>query len=184
MKLRNKIATITAASMLALAGVGYAAWTFNKDVSAESAATIAVLPESEEGTLTITTNSLYVILDQAEIYYASDANGANRVTQLEANYNAVAAGNLGENMNVDFDLAWSGYTNDWSYYVNGLTSVSLGTVEVAHGDNALQFDLPALSYTDKKPSKESEYDAMKLALDGKTLTMTITANAAADDVAD
>ena len=33
MKLRNKLAVIMAASMLAFAGVGYAAWTFTKQVS-------------------------------------------------------------------------------------------------------------------------------------------------------
>jgi hypothetical protein len=33
MKLRNKIAAITAAAMLALAGVGFGAWVFTKQVS-------------------------------------------------------------------------------------------------------------------------------------------------------
>ena len=33
MKLRNKLAAITAAAMLAFTGVGFAAWTFTKTVS-------------------------------------------------------------------------------------------------------------------------------------------------------
>lgn len=184
MNARTKLSIVTAAGLLALTGTGFAAWTFNKDASVNSTANVTVLPESELGTLTITTASLYIVLDQAGIYYASDAAGANPVTRLEANYNAPADGTLGENMDIDFDLAFSGATADWATYVNGLADVSLGTVTVDHGDNALAFTLPALTYTAAKPSTESEYDAMKAALDGKTVTMTVTADAAADDVAD
>ena len=184
MKLRNKIAAITAAAMLAFTGVGFAAWTFNKDVNATKQATIQVLSESEEGVLTLDATSLYIILDQAGISYASDAAGANPVTQLTGNYEVVAAGNLGENMDVTFDLAFSGAVTEWSTYVTGLNDVSLGTITTVHGDNEIAFDLPELTYTSAKPSTESEYDAMKTALDGKTITLTVTANAAADDVAD
>lgn len=184
MNLKNKLAAITAAAMLAFAGVGFAAWTFNKDVQETSQATVVVTEESEKGTLEILTTDLYVILDQAEIFYASDAEGANKVTKLDAKYTAEADGNLGENMDVAFDLAWSGAVADWSTYVSGLEDVDLGTKTVVNGENALSFDLPALSYTSAKPSTESEYDAMKAALDGKTLTITITADAVADDVAD
>ena len=62
MKLRNKLAAITAAAMLAFAGIGFAAWTFNKDVQETSQATIVVTDESEKGTLEILTTDLYVIL--------------------------------------------------------------------------------------------------------------------------
>ena len=184
MKLRNKIAAITAASMLAFAGVGFAAWVFNKDVTETSTANVVVTTESEEGTLTIDTTSLYIILDQAKIYYASDAAGANEVTELRATYIAVAAGNLGENMSVTFSLAFSGAVTEWSTYVAGLTDPASQTIATVNGDNAVSFALPALTYTSAKPSTESQYDAMKAALDGKTLTLTVTADAAADDVAD
>ena len=184
MKLRNKIAAITAAAMLAFTGIGFAAWTFNKDVTTDSTANIVVTAESEQGTLAINTTDLYIILDQAGISYATDEAGANPVTELEATYTAVADGNLGENMDVTFTLEFSGATSDWSYYVEGLIDPSAQTITTVNGDNDLSFALPALSYTEHKPSTESEYDAMKAALDGKQLTLTVTADAAADNVAD
>ena len=50
MKLRNKIAAITAAAMLAFTGVGFAAWVFTKDVSSEAPVTSVVTAaiEAEE----------------------------------------------------------------------------------------------------------------------------------------
>ena len=185
MKLRNKIAAITAAAMLAFTGVGFAAWTFNKDVTDFKNATIQVLSESEEGTLTLDATDLYIILDQAGISYASDVAGANPVTQLTGVYNAVADGTLGENMDVTFSLAFSGATSDWSHYVEGLVNPANQTITMVHGDNNIAFDLPALSYVvANKPSTESEYDAMVTALNGKQLTLTVTADAAADTVVD
>ena len=184
MKLRNKIAAITGAATLAFAGAGFAAWVFNKDVQQTSTANVVVTSESEQGSLTIQTTSLYIILDQAGIYYASDAEGENAITAVQATYTAVAAGNLGENMNVTFSLAFSGAVADWSTYVDGLADPADQTIETVNGANAISFTLPALSYTSAKPSTESEYDAMQNALSGAQLTLTITANAAADDVAD
>lgn len=184
MKLRNKIAAITAASMLAFAGAGFAAWTFNKDVSDTSTANVVVTSESEQGTLEIETTSLYIILDQAGIFYAEDNAGANPVTELEATYTAVAAGNLGENMDVTFTLEFSGAVAAWSTYVNGLVDPASQTITTVNGANQVLFTLPTLTYTAAKPSTESEYDAMVTALDGQTLTLTVTADAAADDVAD
>lgn len=184
MSLRSKLAIITTALVLLFVGVGFAAWTFNKDVNTSTAGLVAITTESEQGTLTVTTASLYIILDQAEIYYATDAAGNNKITAVEANYNAVAAGNLGENMSVTFSLAFSGTDSTWTNYISGLTAPANQTETVVNGDNAISFTLPTLTYTANKPSTESEYDAMVTALTGKSLTLTITADAAADDVAD
>ena len=185
MKLRNKLAAITGAAMLAFAGAGYAAWVFNKDVEVSSNASIVITSESEQGTLVIDTDSLYIILDQDGIYYASDSAGANEVTELELTYTAVAAGNLGENMSVTFSLEITGATSDWSHYVSGLADPADMTETVVNGANQYSFVLPSLSYVAaNKPSTESEYDAMVAALDGDQLTFTVIADAAADDVAD
>ena len=184
MKLKNKLAAISAATMLAFTGVGYAAWTFNKDTNDTKNATVSVLAESEKGTLAISDTALYIILDQAGISYASDAAGEHPVTTLTATYTAEANGTLGENMDVDFDLAWGEAVEDWAYYVNGLTDVDAGTHTMVNGANAVSITLPTLTYTAHKPSTESEYDAMKTALNGATLTLTVTADAAADNVND
>ena len=184
MKLRNKIAAITGAATLAFAGAGFAAWVFNKDVSATSTGNVVVTTESEQGTLSIDTSSLYIILDQARIYYASDSAGASEITELEATYTAVANGGYGENMSVTFSLEFSGAVAAWSTYVNGLVDPASQTVVTVNGTNEISFALPALSYTANKPSTESQYDDMQSALSGATLTLTVTANAAADDVAD
>lgn len=184
MKLRSKLTVITAALILVLVGVGFAAWTFNKDVATDTTGLVAITAESEQGELAITTASLYIILDQAGIYYATDAAGQNAITAIEATYTAVADGNLGENMSVTFSLAFSGTDAAWTNYISGLTVPANQTETVVNGANTISFTLPALTYTANKPSTESEYDTMVAALAGKSLTLTITADAAADDIAD
>lgn len=186
MKLRNKLTAITAAAMLAFTGAGFAAWTFTNDASADSAANIAITAEAEDGVLEVKSPAnLYIILDQAGIYYAAsaDAAAADAITTLDLTYTTTADPALGVDMGVTFSFAF-GSLDGWTTYVDGLSNPEAKTLTMVKGANDVSFTLPSLSYTDAKPSKESEYNAMKTALDGKQITITVTANAAADDVAD
>ena len=97
MKLRNKIAIISGSAMLAFAGVGFAAWTFTKTTSDSAALEGKVTAAIEASGLEVTdgTNSvekLYLICDAPAgeegllagngIYWATDAEGNNSITEL------------------------------------------------------------------------------------------------------
>lgn len=69
MKLRNKLAAITAAAMLAFTGVGFAAWTFNNSVAQEQAANTYVTSALNAENVTLSGNTtIYLVLDQAKPY--------------------------------------------------------------------------------------------------------------------
>ena len=100
MKLRNKIATITAAAMLAFTGVGFAAWTFTNTVQDSATATgnVTCAIESKEvkvynGDAEI--ENIYLVFDAPEtaagdrkagdgIFYCSDITDAEntKITKL------------------------------------------------------------------------------------------------------
>ena len=100
MKLRNKLAAIAAAAMLAFTGVGFAAWTFTKSVDADVTVTDKVAVGIEltddlalhnaSGDAQVT--ALYLICDApagnsnvlagAGVYWATDAAGANAITNV------------------------------------------------------------------------------------------------------
>jgi len=73
MKLRQKLAAITAAAMLAFTGVGFAAWTFNNTVVAEKQGTGYVTSAMDLKGLEVTSpENLYVVFDQAKPYWSVD----------------------------------------------------------------------------------------------------------------
>jgi hypothetical protein len=75
MKLRNKIAAITAAAMLAFTGVGFAAWAFTNEVSVEKEASVIVPVAVETNAVKLYTDS--GLTDELEanehIYLIADA---------------------------------------------------------------------------------------------------------------
>ena len=104
MKLKNKLALITAVAMLAFGGVGYAAWTFTKVENAQISTIedkVAVGIELNDGFKLYNAaddaevTALYLICDAptAEtgilagdgIYWATDAAGANAITNVYIN---------------------------------------------------------------------------------------------------
>ena len=64
MKLRNKLAAITAAAMLAFTGVGFAAWVFNNTATVAPSATNEITTAVELTGLTNTTGAFKLVLDQ------------------------------------------------------------------------------------------------------------------------
>jgi len=75
MKLRNKLAAITAAAMLAFAGLGFAAWTFTNSVEVEKEASSIVTVAVETNAVKLYTDSgLTDELEASEhIYLIADA---------------------------------------------------------------------------------------------------------------
>ena len=189
MKLRNKLAAITTAAMLAFAGVGYAAWTFTAQRNAEVATIedrVAVGIEltddfalyNASGDAEVT--ALYLIcdapageagvLDGDGVYWATDAAGANAITNVyikgtitkdaedgvKDNKSTVevaftASHNLASNSYVSFG-AMTAPAN-----VTGISTADGTTVQSA------SFALPAVAYI-SVPTSVAQLTAMDTAL--------------------
>ena len=183
MKLKNKMAVITAASMVAFLGVGFAAWTFNNSVAqdqeAGAYATSAISAKNVElsGDTTV-----YLVLDQEKPYWSAAIDNGSKPVEL-------ADGKI--TVSPDYDLQDQNDGASWTYtltsaisvdsdianYVNvtGFDTVAkTGTITAAgdEGIDPVDYDLPALAYTANKPSNYAEYQAMLAAVSGKTVTFT------------
>ena len=140
MKLRTKLAAITAAAMLAFAGVGFASWTFQNTVQTQD---VTVTPEI---TCAVELN------DDFKLFYDADNDASTADTQLSTLYlicdapaslSGVLAGHGVYWSTANDNTAWAnrvegakcyilGSLNYEAYDIEDLTSV---TVSFAKGDN-------------------------------------------------
>ena len=183
MKLRNKIAAITAAAMLAFAGVGYAAWTFNNSAAqeAEIPAYVTSAIEAKDVTLSGDT-TVYLVLDQAKPYWSTAVDTGSKPVELangkitvtpdydlqDQNDGASWTYTLTSAINIDSDIAT--YVD-----VTGFDTVAkTGTITAAgdEGIAAVDYALPALAYTASKPNSFADYQTMLSAVDGAVITFT------------
>lgn len=108
MKLKNKLAAITAAAMVAFVGVGFAAWAFTNEVNDSATISGKVTAAIEAQGLSVQDGSgnelagIYLICDAPEgeeglldgdgIYWSTQANGSDTITALtlvgSVNYDA------------------------------------------------------------------------------------------------
>jgi len=188
MKLRNKLAAITAAAMLAFAGTGFAAWTFTQERSAEANITDKVSVGIE-----LTDNfklynadddseitALYLICDApsgkayvlngAGVYWASDAAGATAVDDVYLKGTLTKAdedGVLDNKPNVTVSFGASHSLS--STYINfgAFAAISDEVVAVANNANVQSddFNLPTVSYVEAEiPHSVADLTAMNTAL--------------------
>ena len=186
MNLKNKISAITAAAMLAFAGVGYAAWTFNNSVdqSVTTGETFVTSAINAKNVVLSGDTTLYLVLDQAEPYWTTAVTNGSKPTKLSNGKITVTP---------SYDLSNQNDAASWTYtitgtmtvdpeienYVNatgfGSSSALTGTVTAAGGTNqitAVDFNLPTLAYKGNKPSTYTEYQAMTSAVANKHITFT------------
>ena len=198
MKLRNKIAAITAASMLAFAGVGFAAWTFTKTVNSGD---IAVQPKVtaaiEANGLAVQDGSgnavsaLYLICDAPSgqaglvagngIYWATDAAGAHSISAL------TLIGSVTEDDNDIADITT--YTGHFAStataakngtYVTIAATTALDETVVSASKNAnVQYvwNLPAVNYA-SIPTNVTQVNALETEVHAISLTFSFTFNVA------
>lgn len=195
MKLRNKIAAITAAAMLAFTGVGFAAWAFTKTESASvehitgkvTAAIEASGLRVTDGTNDIT--GLYLICDAPSgqaglvagdgIYWATDDQGTNPISSL------TLIGSVTEDDNDIADIstyvgtfkstATSAVTGNW---VNIAATTALDQdVTSASKDADVQYvwTLPAVEYV-AVPTSVTEVNALETEVNALDLTFAFTFN--------
>jgi len=183
MNLRNKLSIITATSMLALAGVGFAAWTFNNNVEQSANAGAYVTSAINAKNVALSGNTtVYLVLDQAKPYWSTAINTGSKPIELANGKITVAP---------DYDLQNQNDGASWTYtltsaidvdddiaeYVNvsGFDTVAkTGTITAAgdEGIAAVDYALPSLSYTANKPSTYAEYQDMLSDVSGKVVTFT------------
>ena len=202
MKLRNKIAAITAAAMLAFTGVGFAAWTFTAQREAE----VATIEDRVAVGIELTDNfklynasgdaevtALYLIcdaptgvtgvLDGAGVYWATDAAGANAITNvyLKGTITKVAEDGVLDNkatVEVQFTTSHDLAANTYVSFGAMTAPANLTNVSTADGTvvQSASFALPAVAYT-SVPTSTAELTQMNTALgtalSGKKLSFTV-----------
>lgn len=183
MKLRNKLSIITAASMLAFAGVAFAAWTFNNSVAQEAQESAYVTSAINAKNVQLSGNTtVYLVLDQAKPYWSTAVNNGSKPVEL-------ANGKI--TVTPDYDLQNQNDGASWTYtltstitvdsaiatYVNvtGFDTVDkTGTITAAGAETiaAVDYDLPALAYTASKPTTYADYQTMLSAVGSAHITFT------------
>ena len=181
--MKNKLSIITIASMLALVGTGFAAWTFNnnaaKDVEVGTYVTSAI--NAKDVTLSGNT-TVYLVLDQAKPYWSTAVNTGSKPVELAngkitvtpdydlQNQNDGASWTYTLTSSIDVDSDIANYVN-----VTGFdTTNKTGTIHASVGETIapVDYNLPTLSYTANKPSTYAEYQDMLSDVSGKVITFT------------
>ena len=180
MNLRNKLSIVAVASMLALTGVGFAAWTFNESVNQESESNTYVTSAINAKNVELSGNTnVYLVLDQDKPYWSTSnstpselANGKITITpdyDLQ-NQNDGASWTYTLTSSIDVDANISKYVN-----VSGFdTTNKTGTIHANIGETiaSVDYNLPTLSYTLNKPDTYLKYQDMLSEVANKVITFT------------
>ena len=200
MKLRNKIAAITAAAMLAFTGVGFATWTFTKTVEDSVTSTSKVTCGIEANNLKVYNGdteidteieNIYVVFDAPTtadgnrkagegIFYCSDITSPSttKITTLKL---------VGQIDHIENDLHYGDVVEQVEFKVaetNNIpaeqVSFSAGSIadsiqDVVVNDNEYEaiYTLPTLDYV-AAPTTLAELTAFDAAVGGKTISLVFT----------
>ena len=196
MKLRNKIAAITAAAMLAFTGVGFAAWTFTKTVEDSITATSKVTCGIEANNLKVYNGdaeieNIYVVFDAPTaatgdrkagegIFYCTDlaSPSTTKITTLKL---------VGQIDHIENDLHYNDVVEKVEFKVTEINSIpatqvsfSAGSIadsvqDVVVNDNEYEaiYTLPTLDYV-AAPTTLAELTAFDTAVSGTTISLVFT----------
>ena len=197
MKLRNKIATITVAAMLAFVGVGFAAWHFTNTVNDSTVVDGRVTAAIEAHELRVTdgadndVNSLYLICDAPEagganlepgngIYWSTNADGVDG----SGNKLAITELTLIGSVSVDAANDIQDITSYTGTFTSTATAAHAGTYVNIAATTALDQDvdsvgkdddveyvwtLPAVSYA-SVPANVAQVEALQAEVNAISLT--------------
>ena len=184
MTLKNKIAAITAASMVAFVGIGFAAWTFNNSVAQTAQESAYATSAIEANNVSLSGNTtVYLVLDQDHPYWSTAVNNGSKPVELANGKITVTPSYSLQNQNDGASWTWTltsaiAVDANIATYVNvtGFDTVAkTGTVTAGGGANqiaAQDYDLPALAYTASKPTNYTDYQAMLTAIGTAHITFT------------
>ena len=196
MKLRNKIAAITAAAMLAFTGVGFAAWTFTKTVEDSVTSTSKVTCGIETNNLKVYNGdteieNIYVVFDAPTtatgdrkagegIFYCTDlaSPSTTKITTLKL---------VGQIDRIENDLHYTDVVEKVEFKVTETNSIPAAQVsfnagsiadsvqDVVVNDNEYEaiYTLPTLDYV-AAPTTLAELTAFDTAVSGKTISLVFT----------
>ena len=196
MKLRNKIAAITAAAMLAFTGVGFAAWTFTKTVEDSVTSTSKVTCGIEANNLKVYNGdteieNIYVIFDAPTaaddnrkagegIFYCTDlaSPSATKIKTLKL---------VGQIDRIENDLHYGDVVEQVEFKVAETNNIPVEQVSFSAGsiagsiqdivvnDNEYEaiYTLPILDYV-AAPTTLAELTAFDTAVSGKTISLVFT----------
>ena len=196
MKLRNKIAAITAAAMLAFTGVGFAAWTFTKTVEDNVTSTSKVTCGIETNNLKVYNGdteieNIYVVFDAPTaatgdrkagegIFYCSDITSPSttKITTLKL---------VGQIDHIENDLHYGDVVEKVEFKVTETNNIPVEQVSFSAGsiadsiqdvvvnDNEYEaiYTLPTLDYV-AAPTTLAELTAFDTAVSGKTISLVFT----------
>ena len=196
MKLRNKIAAITAAAMLAFTGVGFAAWTFTKTVEDSVTATSKVTCGIEANNLNVYNGdtkieNIYVVFDAPTaatgdrkagegIFYCTDlaSSSTTKISALKL---------VGQIDHIKNDLHYGDVVEQVEFKVAETNSIPVEQVSFSAGSiaNSVQdivvndneyeaiYTLPTLDYV-AAPTTLAELTAFDAAVSGKTISLAFT----------
>lgn len=185
MKLKNKLTIITAASMLAFVGAGFAAWTFNNSMEQEQKAGTYVTSAIRANNVALSVSgntTVYLVLDQAKPYWSTAVgNGSKPVELADGKITVTPSYELTNNNDgaswtwtltsaIDVDKAIAMYVKVTDFD----TTPKTGKITAAgdEGISPVNYDLPALDYTASKPSTYAEYTKMLAAVGSSVITFT------------
>ena len=198
MKLRNKIAAITAAAMLAFTGVGFAAWTFTKTVEDNTTAASKVTCGIEANNLKVYNGSakienIYVVFDAPTtatedrkagegIFYCTDLASPS-ATKIKTKTLKL----VGQIDHAKNDLHCNDTVEKVEFKVTETNSIPAAQVSFSAGsiadsvqdivvnDNEYEaiYTLPTLDYVDA-PTTLAELTAFDAAVSGKTISLAFT----------
>ena len=198
MKLRNKIAAITAAAMLAFTGVGFAAWTFTKTIEANTTATSKVTCGIEANNLSVYNGSaeienIYVVFDAPTtatgdrkasegIFYCTDLTSPSAtkiktktlklVGQIDHIKNDLHYGDVVEQ--VEFKVAeTNNIPVEQVSFSAGSIADSVQDIVVNDNEYEAIYTLPTLDYV-AAPTTLAELTAFDAAVSGKTISLVFT----------
>ena len=183
MKLRNKLAIISATAMMAFVGVGYAAWTFNNNAAKEQKdGTYVTSAISAKDVVLSGNTTVYLVLDQAKPYWSTAVNNGSKPVELADGKITVAPDYDLTNNNdgaswtwtltsaIDVDSAIANYVSVTGFDTTNKTGVIHANVGEAIAP--VDYNLPALDYTANKPETYADYTSMLSAVNGKVITFT------------
>lgn len=196
MKLRNKLAAITAAAMLAFTGVGFAAWTFTKTVEDSVTAASKVTCGIEANNLKVYNGdteieNIYVVFDAPTtadanrkagegIFYCTDlaSPSTTKITTLKL---------VGQIDHIENDLHYNDVVEKVEFRVTETNSIPAAQVsfnagsiadsiqDIVINDNEYEalYTLPTLDYV-AAPATLAELTAFDAAVSGKTISLVFT----------
>lgn len=181
MKTTNKITLLSLAGGLTLVGTAFAAWQFNANVAEAQNSNVEITKNTTAGSIADVA-TFYLTLDQKGAYWTNksfvdsdeEITDADIVESFAFTYTGSAnsndASDVTLSVNYEVDSAISNYVT--------VSGGSLSEATVLNNVKSATYTLPTLAYTVNKPTTLANYNAMKEALEGKTITFNLVATVA------